>query len=77
MFVDLLQCWPIHGAWTGWTGEEHVKCISITKVALGNGIINVVLDIMMLTLPIYEVSQLKLETGKKISVAGMFAMGFL
>jgi hypothetical protein len=77
VLVDLFQCRPLKAAWTGWAREEKAMCLNIPKVALANGVINVVLDILMLTLPIYEVSKLKLELGKKLSVAGMFAMGFL
>lgn len=76
VFIVIFQCKPIHLAWTGWAAEEPGHCLDIYKLVLGNGIINLVMDAVIIGLPIYETFKLQLSKPKKYGVALMFAMGF-
>ncbi|KAK2601160.1 hypothetical protein N8I77_010630 [Diaporthe amygdali] len=76
VFIIIFQCKPIHLAWTGWAAEEPGHCLDIYKLVLGNGIINLVMDAVIIGLPIYETSRLQLSRTKKLGVCLMFAMGF-
>lgn len=77
MCLDAFQCMPIRAAWEGWAKEFPAKCIDFPAVALSNGIVNILLDVGMLSLPIYEVTKLNLTRRKKINIAVMFSMGFM
>lgn len=76
VFIIVFQCKPIHLAWTGWAREEPGHCLDIYKLVLGNGIINLFMDVVIIGLPIYETFQLQLSRTKKLGVALMFGMGF-
>ncbi|KAG6357820.1 hypothetical protein INS49_013699 [Diaporthe citri] len=76
VFIIIFQCKPIHLAWTGWAKEEPGHCLDIYKLVLGNGIINLFMDAVIIGLPIYETSKLQLSKTKKFGIALMFGMGF-
>ncbi|KAI3396297.1 hypothetical protein diail_12319 [Diaporthe ilicicola] len=76
VFIVIFQCKPIHLAWTGWAAEEPGHCLDIYKLVLGNGIINLFMDVVIIGLPIYETSKLQFSRTKKVGVSLMFAMGF-
>jgi hypothetical protein len=76
--IIIFQCGnKVHLAWTGWAAEEPGRCLDIYKLVLGNGIINLVMDVVIIGLPIYETYQLQLSRSKKLGVTVMFAMGFV
>lgn len=77
VFIIIFQCGSkIHLAWTGWAAEEPGRCLDIYKLVLGNGIINLIMDVVIIGLPIYETTKLQLSRTKKLGVTLMFAMGF-
>lgn len=77
VFLIIFQCGnKVHLAWTGWAAEEPGTCLDIYKLVLGNGIINLVMDVVIIGLPIYETTKLQLSRTKKLGVTLMFAMGF-
>lgn len=75
--TDGLQCSPINGAWKGWAKEDNTRCIDFPTAVFANGFVNIALDVIMISLPIYEVSRLNLPVRKKLNAAVMFAMGFM
>ncbi|KAF1937174.1 hypothetical protein EJ02DRAFT_386148 [Clathrospora elynae] len=75
VIAGIFQCQPISYYWTSWDKERPGKCMNINALAWSNAIINVVLDMWMLALPLYEVFQLQMSTRKKLSVAVMFCVG--
>jgi len=77
IFIIVFQCKPIHLAWTGWAKEEPGTCFDIYKLVLGNGIINIAMDVIIIGLPIYETTKLQLSKHRKLGVVLMFAMGFM
>ncbi|KAL2283109.1 hypothetical protein FJTKL_10211 [Diaporthe vaccinii] len=76
VLIVVFQCKPIHLAWTGWAKEEPGHCLDIYKLVLGNGIINLFMDAVIIGLPIYETFKLQLSKTKKFAIALMFGMGF-
>ncbi|KAL4746338.1 hypothetical protein BDW72DRAFT_197784 [Aspergillus terricola var. indicus] len=77
MLLDSFHCLPVHLAWTQWEGLEQGKCINFTAATFANGIVNIIVDIVMVAMPIYEVSKLNLSPRKKMGVAVMFASGLV
>lgn len=71
------QCRPVSAFWNTWDGEQtNYSCFHLYAFALGQGIVSIVMDIVMISLPIHETLKVKLSTKKKIGVVIMFGMGF-
>jgi hypothetical protein len=77
LFVDMFQCRPVSAAWKGWAAESPARCIDLPAAVYANGFVNIVLDVIMISLPIYEVMKLKLSIWKKVNAAAMFGTGFM
>lgn len=77
ILVDAFRCIPVHLAWTGWKMEEPGRCIDFMTATYVNGFVNITVDAVMVSLPVFEVLKLKLSWRKKLGVAVMFAMGLL
>ncbi|KAI2840095.1 hypothetical protein CBS11350_7172 [Aspergillus niger] len=77
--VDLLRCVPVHLDWDSWTGEyEGVgTCINFIAAVMVHCLVNIFVDVVIVLLPIYEVTKLQLPWMKKINVALMFMMGLI
>jgi hypothetical protein len=73
--VDGLRCNPVHLAWDGWANEEPGTCIDFIDAILGNCLVNIFVDAIIIVMPVYEVSKLQLPLQKKLSVGLMFVMG--
>ncbi|KAF3481394.1 uncharacterized protein GIQ15_04153 [Arthroderma uncinatum] len=77
ILVDAFHCIPVHLAWTAWKMDETGKCIDFITATYVNGFVNITVDTIMVSMPIYEVLKLKLSHRRKIGVALMFGMGLL
>ncbi|KAK2841687.1 hypothetical protein FQN49_006010 [Arthroderma sp. PD_2] len=77
ILVDAFNCIPVHLSWTAWKREETGKCINFMVATYVNGFVNITVDTIMVSMPVYEVIKLKLSIRKKIGVALMFGMGLL
>ncbi|KAJ5144300.1 hypothetical protein N7526_001808 [Penicillium atrosanguineum] len=75
ILVDSFHCIPVHLSWTGWENEESGKCIDFITSTFINGFVNIAVDAIMVSMPLYEVLKLKLSLRKKLGVAVMFGMG--
>ncbi|KAJ4395948.1 hypothetical protein N0V93_000164 [Gnomoniopsis smithogilvyi] len=76
-FMVAFQCRPVSAFWDTWDGEhKNYSCFHLYAFALGQGIVSIVMDIVMISLPIHETLKVKLSTKKKIGVVIMFGMGF-
>ncbi|KAF4833683.1 Satratoxin biosynthesis SC1 cluster protein 4 [Colletotrichum tropicale] len=75
LLITLFQCQFINLAWTFWTGEKEGHCISIEHTGMGQGTINVALDLWMLGLPATQIWGLNMKRRKKIAVMSMFSLG--
>ncbi|KAK0734681.1 hypothetical protein B0T26DRAFT_670942 [Lasiosphaeria miniovina] len=52
-------------------------CLDTTKLFVGNSIINIISDIMILALPTHEVWRLQVPRPQKLAIWGVFILGFL
>jgi hypothetical protein len=74
VLVSLVQCHPIQKAWvTVMDGQ----CINTNLYLISNAVPNIVTDIAMLCLPMYEVYRLHMQRMKRIGVAVIFLLGSL
>lgn len=64
-------CIPIRKMWSP---QVDGKCISIAAFYYGVQIPNILTDIYIILLPIYEILQLDLERYQKVSLIGIFGM---
>lgn len=78
ILAAIFQCQPISHYWNKWDGEHLAgKCINVNALGWANAVISIALDVWMLVLPLWQVSQLKLAWKKKVGVALMFFVGTL
>lgn len=72
------QCRPMHAFWTYWAGEMvNYSCFNLYAFALGQAVVSIAVDIIMISLPIHETMKVKLSPRKKFGVVVMFGMGFM
>ncbi|KAH6672446.1 hypothetical protein B0J14DRAFT_593683 [Halenospora varia] len=73
--VNAFQCTPIYHFWKQWDGEPG-RCIGPSGPAWSVSAIGIITDILMLSLPIYEIRDLNLHWRKKLNAGLMFSVGF-
>lgn len=74
ILVLIFQCRPIDAAWNM---TVHGTCVDIALGGIIVGIINVVVDFLILFLPIRMVWRLKLKKKWKFQLIGIFLLGGL
>ncbi|KAI0430708.1 hypothetical protein F5Y09DRAFT_307043 [Xylaria sp. FL1042] len=80
----LLTIWSVAGAlcqpteffWTQFLGAKG-KCLDINAAFLSLTVLNLVADLLVLTVPIPEILALKMDTKKKIGVCAVMLLGGL
>lgn len=74
IFATIFQCWPIAGSW-----DKTVKaqCIDSDVFWVAYAVLNILTDVMVLSLPIPQIMKLQLKTQEKIAVTLVFLMGGL
>jgi hypothetical protein len=72
-----LQCLPIHMAWDRWDGTQEAKCINLNLDAWMSAGINIVLDLVIICMPLRELSKLAMSKRRKFGVMLMFLGGGL
>ncbi|RAK91728.1 hypothetical protein BO79DRAFT_278199 [Aspergillus costaricaensis CBS 115574] len=77
VLTDSFRCIPVHLAWTQWEGLETGRCVDFIAVTFANAFVNIAVDIIMVLMPVYEVTKLNLSARKKLGVSVMFAMGLV
>lgn len=72
LVVTFLQCRPLNGLW-----DHSISsvCMASTGLFLGNSIPNIVTDVLILTLPLVEVTRLQMSWPKKNGVLVLFLLG--
>ncbi|KAJ4364311.1 hypothetical protein N0V95_000823 [Ascochyta clinopodiicola] len=70
-----LQCLPIRFAWERWDGEHHGKCINLNADAWVSAGVNIILDLVVIILPMRELSKLAMSRRRKFGVMLMFLGG--
>jgi hypothetical protein len=77
-FAMVLQCRPIPFFWDGWRGQMAGKCtVNIRLFGFIRGGIEIVLDLVILTLPLPMLSKLQMSMKKKLQIMSMFCVGFV
>ncbi|KAI4264235.1 MAG: hypothetical protein L6R42_000651 [Xanthoria sp. 1 TBL-2021] len=77
-FVNIFQCRPLVGAWKlelVFSGDA--TCIVYGDYIVGYEVSNMLLDIIILCLPIWQIRKLQLPTVKKLVIGGVFTLGGL
>ena len=66
----IFQCWPISYNWTKWNDRDHQgRCVNTAHLAWANAAVSIALDLWMLYLPLSQISTLKLDFSKKLSIS--------
>ncbi len=76
-FVMVFQCTPVPYFWSGWTGEYKGCCIDINSFSWYKAAVQIAMDISIISLPIWPLIKLSLNTKKKLQIVLMFCTGFL
>ncbi|KAI4689206.1 uncharacterized protein J4E88_002555 [Alternaria novae-zelandiae] len=70
-----LQCLPIRIAWEHWDGEHHGKCINLNADAWASAAVNILLDLVVIVIPMRELSKLAMTRRRKFGIMCMFLGG--
>jgi hypothetical protein len=76
-FGICFSCLPVTYIWTSWTGETKGGCLNFNAFGIACAVINIVLDVIVMTLPLHDIMKLNLRPMKKVLVMLMFCTGFL
>ena len=77
LFATVFQCTPVTYTWTQWDGLHPGKCNNIHVQGWVSAIINIVLDVLVMALPLRQLSRLNMNWKKKLAVMSMFLIGTL
>ncbi|KAL1987280.1 hypothetical protein VTN96DRAFT_4308 [Rasamsonia emersonii] len=76
VLISVFQCRPLDAAWLRWDGEHPAKCNNINAQGWAAAALNMVLDLLTMSLPLRELSKLSMSLRKKAQVMLMFCVGF-
>ena len=75
-FIDtIFQCIPVQYSWN--MDMKNGRCQDIRAAALGTGISNLILDVLLLALPLPMIWQIKIDRKIRVSLTGIFLLGAL
>lgn len=60
VLISVFQCNPINGAYLRWDGEHDYQCSNINAQGWAAAVVNMVLDITVMSLPLRELYNLNL-----------------
>lgn len=75
VFLTIFQCEPIASFWD--ITIKNPKCLDKEGLWMSYAIINIIFDLLILALPIYPLTRLRLQRAKKIGLLAVFGMGAL
>ncbi len=75
LLTSIFQCSPVSALWNSDTTDRH--CIDPQKWLIGTNVPHIIIDFSILLLPMPLIWRLKLSTGRKISLSGVFLVGAL
>lgn len=73
--TSIFQCSPITAFWD--KSIEHATCLDITTFVWTIGSLNLILDVAIVTLPVYVLKDLRVPRMQKWVIIGMFAIAAL
>lgn len=74
-FATIFQCVPVAAFW-----DRHIKnkkCVNLSAFSTDAGVTNLVTDVMILCLPMPMVWTLHTNRTQKVTLTGIFLLGFL
>ena len=71
----VFQCKPLNLAWTRWDNEHPGKCINLNLLGWMTAALNILGDMIVICLPLHELSKLAMGQRKKAGVMLMFLGG--
>jgi hypothetical protein len=71
----VFQCKPLNLAWTRWDNEHPGKCFNLNLLGWMTAALNIVGDLLVICLPLHELSKLAMGRRKKAGVMLMFLGG--
>jgi hypothetical protein len=74
IFATIFQCVPIQRSWNK---SVDGNCIDSSKFWVANAVINISTDVVVLALPIREISKLQLKLQEKIMLHSVLLLGGL
>jgi predicted neutral ceramidase superfamily lipid hydrolase len=75
-FMTVFHCVPVEAYWNH--SIENAVCeVDPAKFMFGTTLVHLMLEVAVLSLPIFQVKSLKLRRGQKIAVVAMFMFGIL
>lgn len=82
ILADSFHCIPVKLAWMGWDAEAAAivgsgQCIDFIASTFANGFTNIAVDVIMVSMPVWEVMKLRLTWRKRVGVVIMFAVGLM
>lgn len=72
--ATIWQCVPIEGAWNK---TVEAKCIDSNKFWIAYAVMNILTDLMVLTLPIGPIMRLQMNIRERLMLCGVFLLGGL
>ncbi|KAI5196366.1 hypothetical protein E4T39_07803 [Aureobasidium subglaciale] len=73
--VTALQCIPVSMAWEKWDGEHKGKCLNLNAIGWASASLNIVLDLVVIILPMKQLTVLNMDWQRKLGVIIMFLGG--
>ncbi|KAJ5194221.1 hypothetical protein N7491_001557 [Penicillium cf. griseofulvum] len=73
VFLTIFQCKPMASFWD--KTIKNPNCLDKEGLWMSYSVINIIFDLLILALPIYPLSQLRLQRAKKIGLLVVFGMG--
>ena len=78
VFAFAFQCIPARALWEPeLEASGQAKCVNTTALFLSSGIIHILLDFTILVLPLQPIWKLRLSSGRKVALSGLFMLGTL
>ncbi|KAG9666359.1 hypothetical protein KCU95_g18200, partial [Aureobasidium melanogenum] len=75
VLVTAFQCRPVNLAWLKWDGEHHGKCLDLNADGWAAASINILLDLIVIVLPLKQLTMLNMSWQRKLGVIAMFLGG--
>jgi hypothetical protein len=73
----VFQCKPLNLAWTRWDNEHPGQCFNLNLLGWMTAALNIIGDVVVMCLPLHELSKLAMGTRKKAGIMLMFLGGGL
>ncbi|BCS21922.1 CFEM domain-containing protein [Aspergillus puulaauensis] len=77
LITKALSCRPLSYFWTRWDGEHEGVCIDHEQLIWAHASINILLDLVIISLPMPTLLSMNLSWRKKLAICVMFAVGIV